>query len=298
MTPKVVIGKRLPFWKGMTPGEVLYILASPVFLVLAVRWFLGLRHVQGGLFSDDNFGGTVMGGLFAIAGLIAGGYGIWMLLFAKHTGVIVSACPSCGVERKRSFADANRKDDYPAPCGACLTYLRVKGLEVSEESIDAFDTMKSCCQLQPETYVPIVKRDPQGRFLFAIPAMCAVCCSSDAALLRDIGEWGRTNNDIGILGTIVSAAASEVAADAGVSYANRPQHNAPSTSVSALEQLDLGLRQLKTPVCDKHTEMKDHLGNGNALAYWHGTLTFASYRYYRAFCELNQLTAAKPPAAQ
>ncbi|HTR52780.1 MAG TPA: hypothetical protein VMJ10_18830 [Kofleriaceae bacterium] len=57
------------------------------------------------------------------------------------------------------------------------------------------------------------------------------------------------------------------------------------------EKLDDGLRGLETPVCANHTQT-DFLGD--ALAYDSGTLRFAAYRYYKAFCELNHL---KPPAA-
>ena len=51
-----------------------------------------------------------------------------------------------------------------------------------------------------------------------------------------------------------------------------------------------GLSTLKVPVCAKHTWKADP--PGEVLKYSSGTLEFRSYRYYKAFCELDHITRA------
>ena len=58
------------------------------------------------------------------------------------------------------------------------------------------------------------------------------------------------------------------------------------------DEYDKALSHLKVPVCAKHTEDEDE-HYGNAIEYSHGRLGFASYRYYRAFCELNHIGDAR-----
>jgi hypothetical protein len=156
--------------------------------------------------------------------------------------------------------------------------------------------MASWYSLPPERYAATARRDEGNRLLFEMPAMCAVCRSPDAPLLRNILFRYRSSADAGILGTIASAAASEAAADTGLSYSTRPQHNAPSSTVAAGEQFDEALSHLKTPVCTQHTQADDNYGVGNAVSYSKGVLFFASYGYYKAFCALNQIRDAAPPA--
>ena len=51
-----------------------------------------------------------------------------------------------------------------------------------------------------------------------------------------------------------------------------------------------GLSNLSAPVCAKHTENEDPLTD--VIKYSSGVLEFRSYRYYKAFCELNQIERA------
>ncbi|HEX4452950.1 MAG TPA: hypothetical protein VH143_18880 [Kofleriaceae bacterium] len=50
------------------------------------------------------------------------------------------------------------------------------------------------------------------------------------------------------------------------------------------------LSNLSAPVCAKHTEAADPMTD--VIKYSSGTLEFRSYRYYKAFCELNQIVRA------
>lgn len=272
----------------------------PLCGLLAIRWFIELRHVDSPF--GDNFGGTFMGGLLSLAGLAIAGFGLWLFNGARKTPVIACACPVCGIDRIRGFIEqptpskamANlsekarrraiekmEKDGWPTECGACIAYLRIRRetLEVREQSIDASDTSLTHYRVTPDQYVSITKRgdDAERTFQFQFPAMCAVCGAPDAPLRRKVGDPNRSLGTTDIIDDYL--------------LWEHPSFPGPKTGG---EQLDDALRGLETPVCANHTQT-DY--RGDALAYERGTLRFASYRYYKAFCALNGITNAPPVAA-
>ena len=135
--------------------------------------------------------------------------------------------------------------------------LRAKGVEVTEEHADAADLDWLEYALPPERYLPVVKIDNRSHFKFEMPAMCAICGSPDARQHREIG-----------------CGSSGTTQDPSRGYDDKLSH-------------------LTAPVCKKHSEAE--APSGDVLEYRSGKLMFASYRYYKAFCELNQIGGAKPP---
>ncbi len=303
MTQNVVVGKRLSYWKGIPQKEMIIIfVVSPLCAVLAIHWFIGLCHVEDPF--GDNFGGTLCGGLLSIAGLAIAAFGVWLFATARRTPVIASACPVCGIERARSFSEqpaptkelaklskkARRRalqkaedEGDPTECGACIAYLRIHidTLEVREQSLDASDTCFTHYHVTSDQYLPLVKRgdDADHTLECQFPAMCAVCCATDAPLRRKIGNCDRGNaGDGAVLNALMW----------------RSSRNPSPLEKSASEKLRDGLRGLETPVCANHRQT-DVLGD--ALAYDNTTLRFASYGYYKAFCELNGITKGTRPSS-
>ena len=278
----VVTGKRRPFYTAYLAGSwtaAVLELGSPLIFLGAVFWFVHVAR-RGQPFSAEHTGSTVVGsivfGIVAIVGLV----GMWMLARAARTVVLDSACPVCGAQAQRSFFDPTAAGAKPAACGACLAYLRAKGDQVSEERAEAVDRILVPYELSPASYVPVARRDARNRFAFAMPPMCAICGAEHAPKHREIS--GPPSGDLGVVGAAISAGAADL--DPQHQYT---QHAAPGTSRTSTDDLDLALAYLKVPVCAQHTAEEDEVGN--ALEYSAGQLKFASYRYYRAFCELNQI---------
>ncbi len=284
--PHVTVGKRRPFWEGYDDWKTAVLeLASPLLFVWSVYWFVGLVRV-GHLFDNEHIGHTVIGGLFFGFVGVLGLVGIWMLSTSIRTLVLDSACPLCGAQRTRSFGSP--ADPEPAACGTCLAYLRGRGLEVREEAAEAVTTIGLPYSLPAERYLPVVTRDHRNHYKFAWPEMCAVC-GATATKHREIDEWGKIDMSFGAVGTVVHVAANAVGADVMSRDGERVTHNAVHTSRSSGERLDRELSQLKVPVCAKHTLDEDRFAT--PLQYRDGKIVFASYRYYRAFCELNHIGA-------
>lgn len=296
--PKVVIGKRRSSWLGQRWKDVaLSAVSIPVF-VWCVRWFIATLR-EGHLFDDDHFGHTIAGG--AIVGFIMLISGIYVaaLLSSLRDVVLDSACPCCGAAGRRNFRNPPCKD--PVACGSCVAYLRANGLEVTEERLEAMTENSTPYEIPSKRYLPAVRRSNANQFEFRWPDMCAVCGAA-ATQRRDIGEWGKIQADTGILGEVVHI----VGVEAGVAPRRDSEmvHHIPSsTTKTRTEQLDDKLKNLEVPVCAQHTKREYY---GNPLKFKSGMLVFASYRYYRAFCELNQIgarlksvtsTTGAPPAS-
>jgi hypothetical protein len=266
MPPNVVVGKRVSS-KGLPPGLALYA-AAVVLVVFAV-----LRFIDG-----DATSGVVLAvgaGVVAIVGVMFAGD-------AKRTSEIVSACPVCGIERQRKFIAWRGEPEPPSACGACLAYLRVNlgSLEVKEEAADATDGFYWVGAAQYQSVVPRGD-DEQGRFKFQMPTMCAVCGAPEAPVLRTLSPMATA--DAGVIGAVASGVASEAAFDTGFAKANRRYE---SNTLSSGAELDLQLMDLQMHVCEQHTSIR-HSG----CEYKDGNLAFHSYRHYKAFCELNHITA-------
>ncbi len=296
--PKVVIGKRRSSWLGQRWKDLAYSFVSIPVLVWCVRWFIATFR-EGHLFDDDHFGHTIAGGGIVGFIMVLSGIGVFALISSLRDVVLDSPCPCCGAERRRNFENPPCK--YPKACGACLVYLRANGLEVTEERLDAYKEFATPYELSSERYLPAVRRSNANQFEFRWPDMCAVCGAA-ASQRRDIGEWGKIQVDMGILGEVVHI----VGVEAGVAPRRDSEmvHHIPSsTSKTRTEQLDDKLKNLEVPVCAQHTKRE---WSANPLEFKSGMLVFASYRYYKAFCEINQVgarlksvtsTTGAPPAS-
>jgi len=289
-TPRVVVGKRRSFLLGQSWKEFAWELAGPLLLWWSVRWFIALFR-EGHLFDDDHFGHTVAGGLFFAFITLVGGIGVAGLISSLGDLVLDSACPCCGAERRRNFRHPSSSP--PVECGACLAYLCANGLEVAEvtevteERLNGNKRFATPYELSSQHYLPAVRRDNHNHFRFRWPEMCATC-GATATQRRDIGKWGQIQTDLGILGEVVHI----VGVEAGVAPRRDSEmvHHIPSsTSKTNTEKLDSELSNLEVPVCSKHTEVEDRFAP--PLEFKSGKLLFASYIYYKAFCELNEIGA-------
>ena len=259
MTQPKVVGRRIGFWQGTNSLMIAIIFGvCPLCVIFAVR----------------------AGGAFALAGLGVAALGVWLYRNERRAYVIISACPVCGVEAQRDFRDATNKKVWPVPCGRCLAYLRLqpKKLEVREEAFTASNAALTPYQLRSEQYEAVVPRrdDEDRQFEFAMPAMCAVCCASDAPFTREIGYAGNVDAGGGLTGTVLYRST------------NNPVGRPPDRD----DSFERALKHVQTPACAQHSKP----GSGNAMEYDGGTLRFASYRFYKAFCELNHITADSRPS--
>jgi hypothetical protein len=283
---QVVVGKRRPFWQGFRSWkEPVYALLAPVVLVYSAYWFVGLFRA-GHLFDNDHLGHTVIGGGFFALLALFGVFGTRELFRALRQVVLDSACPCCGAERARNFGPPE-DSATPRACGACLAYLRAEGTQVSEERAEAVHTGALPYELASEHYLPAVRRDNHNHFKFAWPETCALCGDA-ASARREVGEWGKIQADLGIVGEV----AHMVGVEAGVAprdYKEMVHHVGTGATPSPGDRLDRELSHLKVPVCSKHTE--DAARFAVPIECKSGKLVFASYGYYRAFCELNQIGA-------
>ena len=274
VVPHAVVGTRVPFWKGFYDWkDGAFYLASPFLVLWSARWFFRLSGERGHLLDDGHVGDTVVGVAFFAIVAIAGVLGIRGFFSARRDVVLDSACPCCGGRQIRNFGDPSDDGVKPLACATCIAYLRAKGVEVTEERLDAFDKATTYV-VPPARYLPVVARDGQGHFAFQMPAMCAGCGSADAPHLREIEAWGRAGAGFGFVGTQMS-------------YTGVPGRDGRSTAESESELLDAGLRDLKVPVCVNHTD--DASLVFAPFEYKSGGLVVASYRFYRAFCALNRI---------
>jgi hypothetical protein len=268
MTESKVVGRRLGFWKGTSQFWLLFTFVfCPLCVILSVRYFLGLRHVDH-LF--DNFGEYLLPSALAAVGILMGPVGLVTLQSLRRAYVIVSACPACGFEASRDFGKADRKNPWPVPCRHCLAYLRVHPTKLVVREVPRNEPTDHLFQfgLIEEQYVGIVpRRDETDRpFAFAMPTICAICSAPDAPFLSEIGYCGDTSDPKGAM--------------RGILY---PMNYVGKATPSRNDELDNANRHIKTPVCAQH---KDSI----AMERDSGFLRFATYRYYREFCALNNIT--------
>ena len=118
--------------------------------------------------------------------------------------------------------------------------------------------------------------------------MCAVCGDPDARHRRDIGNGDSLAGDLGALGALGSVAATVAEVPRG--RVGPVYRVVSSAAPDQTEKESRGLSHVKAPVCAKHTENEEPFGD--ALEYSSGKLEFASYRFYKAFCELNHIERA------
>ena len=268
MTEPKVVGRRIGFWQGTDSWMLaIILLVCPLCVILSVRWLLGLSDLHARL--DEHFGDTVVGGALALAGLGMGALGARLFRSQRRAFVVVSACPVCGVEKQHDFGDATDKKAWPTPCGRCIAYLRIhpKKLEVREEALSAADPRRTAYKLRSEQYEPVVPRRDDGdrQFEFAMPAMCAVCCAPDSPFVAEIGYAGTVDARGGLTGELLW----------------RSYDNPSNGQITRDDAFERALMHIQTPACEKHSKRF----GGYAMKYDGGEARFASYGFYKAFCE-------------
>jgi hypothetical protein len=271
MAESKVVGRRLAFWKGTSQFWLVFtFVICPLCVILSVRYFAGLRHVDH-LF--DHFGDYLVPSALAAVGILMGPVGLVTLQSLRRAYVIVSACPACGFEATRDFGKADSKNPWPVPCGHCLAYLRVNPtkLVVRELATNTETDHLSHYGIVREQYEGVVSRRDDGdrQFNFAMPAMCAICCAGEAPFVSEIGVGGGSP-------------------DWGVTRAlfwepyNNPERklNAPMRE----DEIERALKHVQTPACAQH---KGKIAVERTTL---GALFFTTYRYYKEFCALNKIT--------
>jgi len=234
-----------------------------------------VRPASGTMFDDDNFGGTVVLGAVAIVATVLGA------IFTRATlrGVgLRGPCPSCATVAVRRFESQLDPRSLATRCGTCIAYLRANPSDEVHEETDAqvqHLAVKFPYALSADQYTPAVKHTSRRYFTFAMPTFCATCGDPDASHKREINDGDHFGNDLSSLAT-----SGHVPGRVGA---------APSAATDD-DKNSRGLSNLKAPVCSKHTEDADPFGD--VVGYSSGKLQFASYRYYKAFCECNNITRA------
>ena len=204
--------------------------------------------------------------------------GIFLIRGSIRTVDIEGPCPACGAPAVRQFDKPQDPTSSPTACGACIAYLRATEVSLREEANDAIQMTGHDYELTPDQYLPAMQRiSNRGGFTFAMPTMCAVCGDPNAPHKRRIKNGDSFPDD-----PIELFTKHNIVPLVGMA----PNRGAPSED----EKNSAGLSRLTAPVCDKHNEEAEPLDE--PLEYRFGRLAFASYRYYKAFCELNNITRA------
>jgi hypothetical protein len=278
---------KLPFWRAWTLKETVFAFGGPVLIVGAVGWVVRLfASGIGAMFDDANIGATVVGTIAAFVALVVGWFGTSRLLAATRGVVLEGPCPSCGAVGVRLFESVADPKSPPTACGRCVAYLRAASDKMCEESADALEMIRTPYVLVSAEYLPAVRKTNRGFYRFDMPTMCAVCGDAHATHHREIGNGDAMGTDLGALGAIGTLA--EGVAD--VPFRQRDQRTGSTSEPTDDDRNSKGLSKLTAPVCAKHTKDADYFGD--PLEYSSGTLKFASYRYYKAFCELNHIERA------
>lgn len=264
VSSNVVTGKRVPWWRAVLaqPGFALFAFASPPVLLWALYQLLFHHGWMGGL------GYVIWGGLAVVAAI-----GCLLLNMARSDQPLEAACPVCGTRGMWTYMD---RVEHPDPigqlCAACGAYDGTNGLEVRELSLDA----KGAFEIDSDRYARHVKRDAQGRITFEMPAFCAVCGSDDATSRRKIDAPASE-----------SSGGDEAWKQVNYAYSGHRGQIAQFTPADAIRGVNL--QHIEVPVCERHAS-----SSGQPDAMWTNdvaTLRFGSYRFYKAFCGLNDITA-------
>jgi hypothetical protein len=287
--PKTAVGTRRPFYLGYDSLPMAgFQLGSPFVLAWISSWYLGVGRAPGGLLGDHNFPPALLLVIPTVACVV----GIFQLADQVRSTVIDSPCPCCGALHRRTFGAASKPSDDAVACGECTAYLRIRGLEVGEEPPAGMHGY----ELWPVRYLPRARLSPDGGHLeFDMPPMCATCGSAEATHLREIAAWGARTapaNSGGILGAVVDEVASEAFGNARYGAAQR---RSVATAPTAEDLYDQALSALTVPVCAQHTEEADPWDA--TCQYRCGRILWRSYRYYKAFLALNQISEGRLPAS-
>jgi hypothetical protein len=258
-------------------------LAASAFLFVPIVWIVVLVRDAHYRFNEGfvpTLGITIVVIILFVIGLAAGTRTAWAKYLARN--VLESECPSCGMRATREFDKR-----FPTSCANCPAYLRAEADVVREEQADAIMERFNPYRIAASRYLPAATRDEQGKVVFKMPPMCAMCCA-DANGMRDITD-AYAAGDAGILGTL-----AEEAAYGAMSRESRARtglwgptgtgnvRNSPSRPTNTSE---VTLDHLKLPVCAVHAS------GLSAIEHASSDLCFASYRYYKEFLALNYIDA-------
>ncbi len=278
-----VTGTRIALWRrGL---DAVFSLGGIPLLCAAAWWFVRLARNHGHNLDDDHMVVTVIGTLFF------GALGFVGLAFAadipsqRRRVVVDSACPCCGAKATRDFGDpVDRKD--PVACEGCPAYLRARGAEVREESLDAVDPWHVPYVVPHARYQRGAKLDHHHRFHFHMPRMCAVCGATGALQARKIKGWyvtPGTEAETNVLGEVAAFAVTELVSEMTSTAAGRLPGGGVHRAARMSETEKLS--HLQVAVCAQHASEDE----GYPLSFSDDNLEFASYRYYKEFLARNAI---------
>ena len=264
---------RIPFSLGelIAPGVLVGVLVGAIALLVHL-----VHPSSGTMFDEDNIGPTVVLGPVAIVALVVG---IVIVRSSLRAVMLKGPCPACGTVAARGFESPVDDRSLPTQCGTCIAYLRANSKDEVLEEVDGPAhglSVKFPYVLAADQYMPAVQHTNRKFFKFAMPKMCAACGDLNAHGKRPIKDGDHFGKDLGPWSQ---------------QYHVLPQVGSAHRSEPTEDDLDSkGLSNLRAPVCEKHTENADMFGD--VIEYSSGKLEFSSYQYYKAFCELNNITRA------
>jgi hypothetical protein len=265
---KSVQGIRHP---GRTWVGIMFGIIGILLMLSPVVWLVEFIRLEG---YENNAGsiGSLWWPVLSVVLLLVGIYAINEGFDTYN--LLESDCPCCGAHATRRF------DPLPATCESCAAYLRADGDRVREEALEATGRY----WVGSHRYLRTAKRTEQGRLLFQMPPICAICGSSDAHNTRDV-VVDVTPSDSGPswLGkAIVATSSGKTRRQMGLRMDGSVKTSGPS-SPGAEDQLREELADVKVPVCSEHASGPSPLHCSDVSK----SLQFTSYRYYKAFLALN-----------
>jgi len=203
---------------------------------------------------------------------------------------LTCACPCCGAVDTRLFPSGDR----PQPCGTCDAYLRARGVEVSEESLDAVET-EFGYKVDLSEHAKM-KSDAEGTIKFQLPrGLCAGCGSAQVSGNRkfvwDLNDVALDEPGFGdFLSFLGEVAEQVVVTEAWEGTGNHYGRLAPNvvSSTRTPQRTKWPRIEVAYPVCEKHTEQASLLPW--PLEFTGKEVTVLSYRYYKALMALNGLS--------
>lgn len=265
VSSKVVRGKPVSQWRQLrkTPSEMIWAWgALPAFVLSAVKLVF--------FYSTLSFWATAFYILLGLVSIV----GLAILSYERSIRQIDSECPACGV--RVWFALPRRNVDKETPiarCGRCLAYVAQRDGEIQEVPIETVSERPGF-GIHYTQYEDRFRR--QGGVKFIMPPFCAICGSHDVHEQREIE----------VIYVATSSGDSVFWREAN--YELRGSYS-PGTASAPDGLTASDLRDVRVPVCELHGKSKAYRPFPLSSDDW-GTLQFASYRFYKAFCVANHIT--------
>lgn len=245
---------------------MLWSFASPPALALALVKLVFF-------YSDLSFGATALY-IFMVVGALAG---LIILGVVRGQRPVECDCPACG---ERVWFEFTRRAVGPEPlvarCEKCLAYVVLRDRQIAEAPLETLADMQRFW-VYTEQYERRVRRDAGIRF--NLPRFCAVCGAADAPYQREI--WVLLQ-DRGVNDEVWRELNYARTGSRGHGNGTRPS---TPTGITGRDFLDL-----KVPTCELHKKYRAE--PEPLICDDSGTLSFASYRYYKAFCVGNHIAPA------